>query len=75
MTPGELTRIYGSDAESILNAKPGLSGLWQVSGRNRLSSAERRALDLESVRNRSLRLYLTILLRTVPEVLSGRNTW
>jgi exopolysaccharide production protein ExoY len=75
VTPGELARIYGPDAENILRAKPGLSGLWQVSGRNRLTSGERRALDLQSVRNRSLRLYVTILLRTVPEVLSGRNTW
>jgi exopolysaccharide production protein ExoY len=75
VTPGELAQIYGADAESILSAKPGLSGLWQVSGRNRLSPSQRRALDLESVRNRSLRLYLTILLRTVPEILSGRNTW
>jgi len=75
VTPGELARIYGPDADNILGAKPGISGLWQVSGRNRLTSSERRAADLESVRNRSLRLYLTILLRTVPEVLSGKNTW
>jgi len=75
VTPGELALIYGPDAEIILSAKPGLSGLWQVSGRNRLTSRERRAADLESVRNRSLRLYLTVLLRTVPEVLWGRNTW
>jgi len=75
VTPGELELIYGPEAENILIAKPGLSGLWQVSGRNRLTSSERRALDLHSVHNRSLRLYITILLRTVPEVLSGRNTW
>ena len=75
VTPGELALIYGPDADTILSAKPGLSGLWQVSGRNRLTSSERRALDLESVHNRSLLLYVTILLRTVPEVLSGRNTW
>ena len=75
VTPGELRAIYGSEAETILIAKPGLSGLWQVSGRNHLTCSERRALDLQSVHNRSLRLYLTILLRTIPEVLSGRNTW
>lgn len=75
VTAGELTLIYGLDADTILSAKPGLSGLWQVSGRNRLTSNQRRVLDLESVHNRSLRLYVTILLRTVPEVLSGRNSW
>jgi exopolysaccharide production protein ExoY len=75
VTPAELTLIYGPDADTILIAKPGLSGLWQVSGRNRLTFSERRALDLQSVHTRSWRLYLTVLLRTVPEVLSGRNTW
>jgi exopolysaccharide production protein ExoY len=75
VTPAELALIYGPDAEMILIAKPGLSGLWQVSGRNRLTPSERRKLDLQSIHNRSWRLYLTILLRTVPEVLSGRNTW
>jgi exopolysaccharide production protein ExoY len=75
VTPAELALIYGPDAGAVLIAKPGLSGLWQVSGRNRLTTTERRALDLKSVHNRSWRLYLTILLRTIPEVLSGRNTW
>lgn len=75
VTPGELALIYGRDADTILSAKPGLSGLWQVSGRNRLTSGDRRMLDLQSVRNRSWRLYLAILVRTIPEVLSGRNTW
>jgi lipopolysaccharide/colanic/teichoic acid biosynthesis glycosyltransferase len=75
VTPRELALIYGPDADTILMAKPGLSGLWQVSGRNRLTCRERRALDVQSVRNRSWRLYLAILVRTIPEVLSGRNTW
>jgi len=75
VTPGELALIYGPDAGSILIAKPGVTGLWQVSGRNRLSAGQRRVLDLQSVHNRSLRLYVTVLLRTIPEVLSGRNTW
>jgi lipopolysaccharide/colanic/teichoic acid biosynthesis glycosyltransferase len=75
VTLKELALIYGRDAGAILTAKPGLSGLWQVSGRNRLTFSERRALDLQSVHDHSSRLYLRILLRTVPEVLSGRNTW
>ena len=71
----ELRRFYGDDAEEVLGVKPGLAGLWQVSGRNRLTYAERRRLDLKLVRERSIRLYLRILLRTVPEVWSGENTW
>jgi exopolysaccharide production protein ExoY len=75
LTASEVGKIYGADAEEILQAKPGLAGLWQVSGRNRLSSGERRKLDLILVRSRSFGLYIRILLRTIPEVFSGKNSW
>jgi len=74
VTAGELRRYYGADAMEVLQQKPGIAGLWQVSGRNRLSYSERLQLDLELVRKRSFRLYVQILLRTIPEVLSGRDT-
>jgi exopolysaccharide production protein ExoY len=75
VTKAEIDKIYGADAAEILRSKPGLAGLWQVSGRNLLTSTERRALDLEWVRNHSLRLYVVILLRTIPELVFGGNTW
>jgi lipopolysaccharide/colanic/teichoic acid biosynthesis glycosyltransferase len=75
VTAGELERIYGDDADEIIQVKPGVAGLWQVSGRNRLTLEERRQLDLKCVRERSLKLYFWIVLRTVPEVFSGANTW
>lgn len=53
--------------------KPGLTGLWQVSGRSLLSDEERMRLDLEYVERWSLWLDLVILLRTVPAVLLGRG--
>ena len=75
VTRAELERYYGRAAEEILQAKPGLAGLWQVSGRNRLTYEERRRLDLALVRNRSFRMYASILLKTFPELWSGANTW
>ena len=75
MTQNELDCYYGAVAAEILQVKPGLAGLWQVSGRNRLSYEERRDLDLQLVRGRSAKLYLRILLRTVPEVWSGSGSW
>jgi lipopolysaccharide/colanic/teichoic acid biosynthesis glycosyltransferase len=75
VTDAEIRRHYGADADEVLQAKPGLAGLWQISGRNRLSYAERRRLDLRFVRERSVRMYLRILLRTIPEVWSGSNSW
>jgi len=53
--------------------RPGLSCLWQVSGRSDLSFAERMALDLEYVDRWSLGLDLAILMRTLPAILSGRG--
>jgi exopolysaccharide production protein ExoY len=75
LTATELERHYGVAASEILQVKPGLAGLWQISGRNALSYAQRRRLDLELVRNRSPRIYLQILLQTVPELLRGGNSW
>ena len=53
--------------------KPGLTGLWQVSGRCELSVEEMIALDLEYVRRRSLWTNVKILARTLPVVFLGRG--
>ena len=75
VTATEIRQHYGPQAGEVLQVKPGIAGLWQISGRNRLSYSERRGLDLHYVRHRSLGMYLRILLRTIPEVCSGSNTW
>jgi lipopolysaccharide/colanic/teichoic acid biosynthesis glycosyltransferase len=56
-----------------LESLPGLTGLWQVSGRADLEFDDRVRLDIAYYRNRSLRLDLGILVRTLPCVLSGRG--
>ena len=53
--------------------KPGVTGLWQVSGRCEVTLEEMIKLDLEYVRRRSVWLNVWILLRTVPAVLSLRG--
>jgi lipopolysaccharide/colanic/teichoic acid biosynthesis glycosyltransferase len=53
--------------------KPGVTGLWQVSGRCELTIPEMIELDLEYVRRRSFWLNVAILVRTVPAVLSLRG--
>jgi exopolysaccharide production protein ExoY len=75
LTRQEFSRHYGASAEDVLEVKPGLAGLWQVSGRNRLTYADRRRLDLTFVRCRSLRMYVKVLLRTLPELVQGSNSW
>jgi lipopolysaccharide/colanic/teichoic acid biosynthesis glycosyltransferase len=51
--------------------KPGMTGLWQVSGRGRLAVEQWIELDAEYVRRRSLGLDLLILVRTVPALFDG----
>lgn len=53
--------------------KPGVTGLWQVSGRSTVTLEEMVGLDVEYAHRRSFWLNLSILLRTVPAVLSGRG--
>jgi lipopolysaccharide/colanic/teichoic acid biosynthesis glycosyltransferase len=68
----ELPR-YGDQMEEVLAVRPGLTGLWQVSGRNNLSYDERVALDLRYARHRSFRMDLTIILKTVGVILDPRD--
>ena len=56
-----------------LAAYPGITGLWQVEGRSRVTFNEMVEMDIDYVRRRSLLLDLSILLRTVPAVLAGRG--
>jgi exopolysaccharide production protein ExoY len=75
VTAAELQELYGSNVAEILLARPGLSGLWQVSGRSRLTASERSALDLECARRRSVKLYCSILMRTIPAIFIGNGAW
>jgi len=60
---------YGRKFAHYCAVRPGITGLWQVSGRNDVSYGRRVALDVLYARHKSLRLDLAILLRTVPAVL------
>ena len=75
LTRHELESYYGEDSEELLTRKPGISGLWQVSGRSRLTYGQRRRLDLFMIRKWSIWLYLRILVLTVPKVLAGKDAW
>jgi exopolysaccharide production protein ExoY len=63
--------LYGASAAAVLGFRPGLTGLWQVSGRSLLSYEERVSLDLRYTQECSLLRDVGILLQTVPCVLRG----
>lgn len=73
ITRAEWDRYYGASAAEVLELKPGISGLWQIHGRNRLTYGQRRRLDIFLARHYCLWLYLRILGRTIPQVVTGRN--
>lgn len=71
IVPDELSEYADRDAAEVyLRNRPGLTGLWQVSGRGTLNYDERVALDRRYDETRSLGLDLGILVRTIPSVLS-----
>jgi exopolysaccharide biosynthesis polyprenyl glycosylphosphotransferase len=72
--PSEVSR-YTDDVRRRLLVKPGLTGLWQVSGRSDLSWEESVRLDLRYVENWSLTLDLQILCRTWSAVVRGRGAY
>ena len=58
-----------------LDVPPGITGLWQVSGRSLLSFDDQVLLDIYYIENWSLWLDFKILLRTVPQVLAGDGAY
>ena len=73
--PAELNN-YGEFASVFLSVKPGMTGHWQVSGRSEIREYQRRVeLDLEYIRDQSIRTDLGILFRTVPSVLRRKGAF
>ncbi len=70
--PWEKIKMGGND-EMILQVKPGISGLWQVTDRNESSFEERIMIDIYYIRNWSMFLDLYILARTISVVFSGKG--
>ena len=78
LTTGEveaLERDFGKTAKKRMNILPGITGLWQVSGRSDVSSEQRFALDLFYIEHWSLGLDLEIILKTVPAMLFARGAY
>lgn len=57
----------------ILSGKPGLTGLWQVTGRSQINFDKRVKMDAQYVKKRSVFYDLWIMLKTIPAVLSGKG--
>lgn len=74
ITAPELEK-YGDHCELLLTVKPGLTGYWQVHGRQEVSYAERVRMDVEYIRNWNLRMDLQLLWLTPLRVIRGRGAY
>ncbi|MCL6465391.1 MAG: undecaprenyl-phosphate galactose phosphotransferase WbaP [candidate division WOR-3 bacterium] len=72
--PEEVHRV-GDYIKTIVRVRPGLTGLWQVSGRSELPMRDRVLLDEFYIRNWSLWLDFSIVIRTIKAVLTGRGAY
>jgi exopolysaccharide production protein ExoY len=67
--------LYGQAADCYLRSRPGLTGLWQVSGRNDVSYGTRVAFDQQYVENWSFLADLKIIALTVGAILESRGSY
>ena len=72
--PSEV-RTYTLEERKRLNITPGITCLWQVSGRSELPFSKQIALDTEYIASRSAWKDFLILLKTIPAILTGRGAW
>ncbi len=75
LTAFEIDKHYRAEAAQLLSVAPGMTGLWQVMGRNNLTYRKRLRLDLFLVHHYCWGLYWRLLLRTMPRVWSGSGAW
>lgn len=66
---------YGKWSMNLFTVKPGITGLWQVSGRSEVSYSERVRLDMQYIRNYSIWMDLYVLWLTVPAVLKRKGAY
>lgn len=73
-TPDEVAQ-YTLEQRKRLHAVPGITCIWQVSGRSEIPFEKQVQLDIEYIRSTSLMSDLIILLKTIPAVLSGKGAY
>jgi exopolysaccharide biosynthesis polyprenyl glycosylphosphotransferase len=74
ITPEEVER-YGKWGLNLHTVKPGITGLWQVTGRSEITYEERVRLDMRYIRNYSIWMDIQILVQTIPAVLMSKGAY
>lgn len=71
----EMVQHFGMKAGKILSIRPGLTGIWQTSGRSDLSYQNRLKLDEKYVDNRSLKLDIKLIFKTIPKMINTKGAY
>jgi exopolysaccharide production protein ExoY len=71
----ELNTLYGEHKNIYKTVKPGITGLWQISGRSNLKGSDRVDLDLEGIKRKSFFFDLYVIFKTVIEVFKRRGAY
>ncbi|MBA3816743.1 MAG: sugar transferase [Parachlamydiaceae bacterium] len=71
----EIIRHYGPKAYKILTIRPGLTGIWQVSGRSNTGYEKRILLDEQYVDTRSFGLDVKLIAKTIPSMISAKGAY
>lgn len=71
----EIEKYYGTKASKILSVRPGLTGIWQVSGRNDTSYLTRVFMDERYVDNQNMMLDVKLVLKTIPAMMTSKGAY
>ncbi|MCI5052239.1 MAG: sugar transferase [Simkaniaceae bacterium] len=71
----EIRQYLGPDLEKVLSVKPGITGLWQTSGRNELSLKDRVRLDIEYIARCSFLYDLRLIAKTIPVMIFAKGAY
>jgi exopolysaccharide production protein ExoY len=72
---GEIKENFGDKTSKILSIRPGITGIWQISGRNNLTREQRVAIEESYIKNQSLLLDIKIILKTLPIMLFSKGAY
>jgi exopolysaccharide production protein ExoY len=71
----EIVKYFGKKAPKILSVRPGITGVWQVSGRNNISMEERVLIEESYVESRSFWKDILLILKTIPAVFFSKGAY
>lgn len=70
-----IKELIGNNIDVLFSVKPGLTGIWQTSGRSALSFEKRIALDLSYVQTHSFLLDMQLIVKTIPEMIASKGAF